>query len=84
MYAYCASQSREEFSALDTSRIAMSFLAGASSPAPPDVAASADGHWLAIAAVPNAASKVRRVAFLRKNGTSSPRRARYTAMLKGS
>jgi hypothetical protein len=44
MYAYCASQSREEFSALDTSRIAISFFAGASSPAEPVVEASADGH----------------------------------------
>lgn len=32
MYAYCARQSSEEFSALETSCIAMSFLAGASRP----------------------------------------------------
>src|SRR5689334_24677857 len=34
MYAYCAFQSSEEFSALDTSCIAMSFLCGSARPAP--------------------------------------------------
>lgn len=33
MYGYCAFQSSEEFSALDTSRMAISFFAGSSSPA---------------------------------------------------
>src|SRR4051794_11045391 len=42
MYLYCAFQSSEEFSALDTSFMAISFFAGSSRPTQPAAAAVAE------------------------------------------
>ncbi len=62
MYWYCAFQSSEEFSALDTSRMAISFFAGSSSPIARTEAVACDGFRNGAAArvAPNNARAVRR------------------------
>jgi hypothetical protein len=59
MYGYCASQSSEEFSALETSRIAIRFFAGSFSPSS---GASDEGpeHPARAAAVRSVAARGRR------------------------